>query len=114
MYTSEAGRECTEAVNAEEEVRVEVWGERLGGRRDGRGENCPVLPPRLRSSLWLIPHGHLIYVAVHRLPLIAASRGYCWLRCVQVSRCGGFSCCRAQALGTAGFSSCGTQALVAL
>ena len=114
MYTSEAGRECTEAVNAEEEVRVEVWGERLGGRRDGRGENCPVLPPRLRSSLWLIPHGHLIYVAVHRLPLIAASRGYCWLRCVQVSRCGGFSCCRTQALGTTGFSSCGTQALVAL
>ena len=51
MYTSEAGRECTEAVNAEEEVRVEVWGERLGGRRGGRGENCPVLPPRLRSSL---------------------------------------------------------------
>ena len=113
IYTSEARRECTEAVNGEE-ARGEVLGDRLGGRRSGRGENGPVLPPRLRFNLWLIPHGHLIYAAVHRLPLIAASGGYRWLPCVQVSRCGGFSCCRAQALGTAGFSSCGTQALAAL
>ena len=30
---------------------------------------------------------------------------------VQASHCGGFSCCRAQALGHSGFCSCGTWAI---
>ena len=34
-----------------------------------------------------------VFVAVQGLSLVAVSRGYCWLWC------GGFSCCRAQALG---------------
>ena len=35
----------------------------------------------------------LVFVAAHRLSLVAESRGYSSLRC------GGFSCCRAWALG---------------
>ena len=53
---------------------------------------------------------------MHGLSLVAASRGS--LRCgVQASHCGGFSCCRAQAVRVQasvvvvrGVSSCGMQA----
>ena len=40
-----------------------------------------------------------IFIAGHGLCLVAASRDYSSLRCVD-SHCGGFSCCEAQALGT--------------
>ena len=40
-----------------------------------------------------------IFNAGHGLCLVAASRDYSSLRCVD-SHCGGFSCCEAQALGT--------------
>ena len=56
-----------------------------------------------------------VFVTAHGLSLVAASRGCSSLR---ASRCGGFSCCRARALGTRapvvaahGLSSCGLWAL---
>ena len=54
---------------------------------------------------------------MHGLSLVAASRGYSWLWCA-ASHCSGFSCCRAQVLGTwasvvvaCRISSCGSWAL---
>ena len=41
---------------------------------------------------------------------LVVNRGYSLLRCVWASLCGGFSCCRAQALRHVGFSSGGAQA----
>ena len=58
-----------------------------------------------------------VFIAVHGLSLVVASRGYSSLWC-KASHCGGFSCCRARALGArasvvvaCGLSSCGSQAL---
>ena len=58
-----------------------------------------------------------VFIAVCRLSLVAASRGYSSLRCMGFS-CSGFSCGGAQALGTRasvvaahGLSSCGSRAL---
>ena len=68
-----------------------------------------------------------VFVVARGLSLVAVSRGYSslWradatLRCgARTSHCGGFSCCRAWALGVwaslvavCGLSSCGTQASV--
>ena len=62
--------------------------------------------------LWL----HWVFVALCGLPLVVASRG-CSPYSALVSLCCGFSCCRAQALGTwalvvaaLGLSSCDAQA----
>ena len=56
-----------------------------------------------------------VFLAACRLSLVAVSGGYSSL---QASHCGGFSCCRAWALGTwasvvvaHGLNSCGSQAL---
>ena len=59
-----------------------------------------------------------VFVAVRGLSLVESSRG-ATLRCsAQASHCGGFSCCRAQALGMRAsvvvarrLSSCGSSAL---
>ena len=58
-----------------------------------------------------------VFVAARGLSLVVASGGYSSLR-ARASRCGGFSCCRARALGAqasvvvaSGLSSCGSQAL---
>ena len=58
-----------------------------------------------------------VFVAAHRLSLLAASGGYSSWRCVCFS-CGGFSYCGARALGAQaslvvarGLSSCGSRAL---
>ena len=69
--------------------------------------------------IWL----HWVFVAVHRLSLVAASGGYSSLQyaghCVVAShqQCGGFSCCGARALGARAsvvvahrLSSCGAWA----
>ena len=54
------------------------------------------LPIYLFIYLWLC----WVFVAVHRLSLVAASGAATILRCgVQSSRCGGFCCCGAWALG---------------
>ena len=58
-----------------------------------------------------------VFIAVHRLSLVAASGAT--LHCgARASHCGGFSCCRARALGAqasvvvaCGLSSCGSRAL---
>ena len=50
-----------------------------------------------------------LFVAVHRRSLVAESGGYSHCT-VWASLCGGFSCCRALALGHMGFSSCGAWA----
>lgn len=72
----------------------------------------------LHSFIWL----YWVFVAAHGLPLVAASRGHCWLRCrgssawrplslqspgprAWPSRRGGRSPCRARVLGQ-GLSSC--------
>ena len=58
-----------------------------------------------------------VFIAACGLSLVVASGGYSSLRCVGVSHCSGFSCCRAWALGTQvsvavahGLSSCGSRA----
>ena len=58
-----------------------------------------------------------VFVAAHRLSLVAARGGYSSLRCAGFS-CSGFSCCGAWALGAQasvvvarGLSSCGSRAL---
>ena len=60
---------------------------------------------------------HWVYIAVHRLPLVAENRGYSSLQYV-ASHCGGFSCCEAPDVGAQasvalvfGVSSCGSRAL---
>ena len=65
------------------------------------------------SFFWL----HWFFIAACWLSLVAASRGYSCCG-VRASHCGGFSCCRARALGmqasevvACGLSSCGLQAL---
>ena len=71
------------------------------------------LPPFLSFYFWLC----WVIVAVRGLSLVAASGAT--LRCsAWASHCGGFSCCRAQALGTqasvvvaCGISSCGLWGL---
>ena len=51
-----------------------------------------------------------VFVAAHGLTLVAASGG-ATLRCgALASHCSGLSCCGSQALGHAGFSSCGAWA----
>ena len=64
--------------------------------------------------LWL----RWVLVAACRLSLVGVGGGYSSLRCMGFS-CGGFSCCRAWALGVwasvvveRGLSSCGSRALV--
>ena len=64
---------------------------------------------------------HWVFVAEHKISLVAASGGYsgATLRCgAWASHCSGFSCWRSRALGTQasvvvahGLSSCGSQAL---
>lgn len=53
---------------------------------------------------------HQVFVALCRLSLIEVSGGYPSCS-VPPSHCGGFSCCRAQALGHVGLSGYGSQAL---
>ena len=53
--------------------------------------------------LWL----HWVFIAGHRLSLVAASGGYSLLRCAGL--CGGFSCCGAWAVERR-LSSCGAWA----
>ena len=53
--------------------------------------------------LWL----HWLFIAAHRLSLVAVSRGYFLL---WASRCSSFSCCGTQAVGCLGFSSYSTWA----
>ena len=61
---------------------------------------------------------HWVFVATHRLSLVAASGGHSLLQCAWASHCSGFSCCGAWALRVwasvvvaCGLSSCGSQAL---
>ena len=44
-------------------------------------------------------------------PRVVAIRGYSLSCGAQAPHCSGFSCCRAQALGHRGFSSCGSWTL---
>ena len=48
-----------------------------------------------------------VFIAARRFSLLAASRGYSWFR-IPTSRCGGFSCSRAQAHR---LRSCSSRAL---
>ena len=50
-----------------------------------------------------------VFIAVHELSQVVAGGGYS-LVAVCGLHCGGFSCCRAQALGRLGFSSCSSCA----
>ena len=73
------------------------------------------------STLFIYFWLHWVFIAVHRLSLVAASGGYSALRCTGFSmwwflllrstgsRCAGFSSCGSQALKHR-LSSCGTQA----
>ena len=61
----------------------------------------------------------LVFVAAHRLSLVAESRDYSLVVVGEPSHCSGFSCCREQAPGvrvsvaaTPRLSSCGAQAAV--
>ena len=51
---------------------------------------------------------HWVFVALHRLSLVAVSGSYSSL--MGASHCSGFSCCRALPLEPTGFSSCGIGA----
>ena len=53
----------------------------------------------------------LVFVAARGLSLVAVSKSYTSLQCT-ASHCSGFSCCRAQAVGHVGFSTCGAGALL--
>ena len=54
---------------------------------------------------------HAACLLLYRLYSSFGEQGLLSSCSVQASHCGGFSCCRAQALGHTGFCSCGTRAL---
>ena len=88
--------------------------------RDGQSsEMCSFFfsfRPKKSSSTWVCYVTHPFFFLTYFIYLFLAALGLCC--CVWASHCGGFSCCRAQALGTRasvvvahGFSCCGLRAL---
>ena len=80
-----------------------------------------LLPFKINKFIYLFIYFyfwlHWVFVAACGLALVAASGSYFWLWC-WASHCCGFSCCRAQALGSQasvvvahGPSSCGSRTL---
>ena len=60
-------------------------------------------------SLYLLLAALGLHCFLHRLSLVAASRGYSLAGSTWASHWDSFSCCRARALRCAGFSRCGSQ-----
>ena len=71
-----------------------------------------ILPGNAKEHLeqWFFFFSFLFRLAVQRFSLINGELGLLSSRGAQAPHCGGFSCCRAWALGHTGFCSCGTQA----
>ena len=96
----------TPLVSGRKEAEV-----RLPGNQQLWGPFCPPWCMNTLGDFLLLIYGCagslLFCVGFLSLGRVGAT-----LRCgVQPSHCGGFFCCRAQALGRTGFSSCGSLAL---